>query len=827
MNKINFFVKLIIFVFIFSSLNSFSISEEIKQTREENIQVLDILVVGCVKIDKNKIIELLNIHKGESILVEISEDNKIISSPTLQKEVNKILNLEYFQNVEARIEKKEGGYVVMFTVKENPPLKEINITGNTLISSEELKKRWKIEIPQQFPFNLKELEKIQKETEDYYKSKGFFGGVIEYELTEKGELNITMGEGIIEDVKIKGCNLIEEDEMRINLISKKGEFLNFYTLQNDLKRILEMGYFKEVKYTLTPGSSKDKIVLEVIVEEKWKGTITALEVEGNKIVEEKVILDIISLKVGDSLNRENLKKTLEEINYLGYFTSVSPHLEEYNDGTKVKFIVAENPEIKKINIQGNTKIPEDALKSIIKTKEGEILNFNLLSEDRKKIEDYYFSKGYILTRIYNNELSEIIKGEKKLTITLGEGKIEEIRIEGEKEEEITTPEGTKEKKIVTAKLKTKEYVIRREMKIKVGEILDINKLKKDLQKIHNLGYFDDVSWKPEPGTTEDGIIVVIKILEGASKGTLSLAAGYSSASKWSGQFSISKDNLFGKGRKVSVSTEFGYTTSYDFYYYEPWTDKRNTSVGLHLFDTKRERDLRITQGILTYDEERKGQSITIGRPLKENVIVTLTLSLEKLETIQKSGLAEPLLSQKGNMRSISVSWVKDTRDYIFDPTSGVRDSITYELSGGFLGGDFNYSKLELERRRYYLLGKTKISFATRLQTGIFDGDKTILEIFRLGGAETLRGYQEGIFAGTKMFISNSELRFPISGGLKAVIFTDVGNTWEKNLSSSDLKYSSGFGIRYTIPGLGPIRIDYGYAWKEKEGQLHFSFGQMF
>lgn len=821
MNRNIISIKILVVELFFLFLVSFSNSQILKE-----VIISDIFVEGCVRIEKNKVIELSGLKKGEIISVTTDEYGKIVSSSYLQKAVNKILDSGYFENVEAKVEEKKEEIIIIFKVEENPPLKEIEVVGCTIFSPDELKKRWDIKIGSDFPFNFRELEKIQKETEEFYKEKGFLGGIIDYKLDKDGRLILTVGEGKIEEVKIKGCNLISEKEVMLNLISKKGEFLNFYTLQNDLKRLMQTGYFKDVKYNLSQGTEKDKIILEIIVEERWRGKITKLEVSGNKVVDEEVILEIISLKAGDELNRESLKKAMEEITNLGYFISVSPYFEEENSGVKVKFFVEEIPQVEKIEIKGNTKIPEEELKKIMKTKEGEVLNFNLLAEDRKKIEDYYFSRGYILTRIYHNEISEI-ENKRKLTITLGEGRIEEIRIEGEKEEEVTTPDGKKEKRIVSAKLKTKEYVIRREMKIKEGEILDINKLKKDLQKIYNLGYFDNVSWKPEPGTTEDGIIVVIKILEGAPKGTLSLAAGYSSTSRWSGQFSISKDNLFGRGRKVSASVEFGYITSYDFYYYEPWADKKNTSVEIHLFDTKQERDLRTPQNILSYEEKRKGQSITFGRPVAENERVSLNISLEKLQTHQKSGPLEPLLSKKGKKRNIGISWVKDTRNYFLDPTSGLRDSITYELAGNFLGGDFNYSKLETEGRRYYPVGKTNINFALRIRLGIFTGDKILSEIFRLGGSETLRGYSEGIFAGTKLFVLNNEFRFPLSGGLKAVIFTDIGNTWEKKLSRSDLKYSSGFGIRYTIPGLGPVRIDYGYSWKEKDGQLHFSFGQMF
>ena len=145
-----------------------------------------------------------------------------------------------------------------------------------------------------------------------------------------------------------------------------------------------------------------------------------------------------------------------------------------------------------------------------------------------------------------------------------------------------------------------------------------------------------------------------------------------------------------------------------------------------------------------------------------------------------------------------------------------------------MGGDYNFQKYELDLRRYFNLKNIRAVFAQRLHFGILSGGRDLLyEYFMVGGSDTIRGYDESAYFGTRMAMSNSELRFNITEGFTGVVFIDAGNTWLKSLRLQDFKVGVGTGIRFNIPGIGPIRLDYGYGLKTKEGQMHFSFGQMF
>lgn len=627
----------------------------------------------------------------------------------------------------------------------------------------------------------------------------------------------------IKDIKISGNEIIEEAEIKLYILSKKDELLNLDKLNKDVKRIYNTGYFKTVDYQTGEKDSEDKVEVVFIVKEIWDKTITAIECDGGKILPAEILLVNLNIEIGELLDKEKIKKSQEMIYATGYVNNVKVDLVPYSGGTKVKFVILENQVISEIEFKGNTIFSKDELLKLTSSKKDNVLNFFTLQEDRKIIEDFYLKKGF-LGSVYDLDLSP----SGQLNIFLAETTVEDIKIEGEGEEEIINDDGKKEKVRSPKKLKTKDYVIKREIRhISVGEILDVNKIKKDLQRIYNLGYFENISWHPERGTKEDSVVVVIKITEGPPRGQAIFGASYGSGGKLSGQVSVSKDNLFGKGRKASISTEFGYITSYSISYFEPWADKKNTSLGLEAFNTTIKREQRQEKEVVSYDEKKSGGNMVVGRPIGENTRLSLGIEGKNVDIVKKSGDIEPGYILEGKVRSLTLTYTKDTRDNVFNPAAGKRDNISVRSSGGMLGGNVDSTKYEVDFRKYWRIKKSKFIFAQRLQGGIYEGTKLLTEEFYIGGADTIRGYDENVFQGTKMLTLNSEVRFPIAGNFTGCFFYDWGDTWTDKAKLSNFKRGTGLGIRFLIPGLGPIRLDWGYNLQESQGQIHFSFGQMF
>lgn len=534
-----------------------------------------------------------------------------------------------------------------------------------------------------------------------------------------------------------------------------------------------------------------------------KVIIKSIEIIGNYEVEDEVILNAISSKVGDEISPDKLKADIEKIEELGYFTDVKTKLSEYEGGAKITFTVIENPTIEKIIFEGITVFKDiSIIKEKMATKEGKILNETQLKNDLETIENYYFDHGYKAARVIDINVSP----ERNLHIKIAEGKIEDIEIVGTK--------------------KTKNYVILRELSLKKGDIFNANKNQEDLQNVFNLGFFEEINSELKGGSEIGSIILVINVKE-AKTGQAGLGAGYSSDKGLVGTLSYAERNLFGKGKRISLDLEFGEEKNeYKLNYFSPWIDKKHTSFEIDLFNTLEDK-YRTNQN--EFREERRGGNFTFGRPIKKYTRLYAGFRLENISL-------RSLYGQKietGDTRTFHLSAVEDTRDNIFNPSKGRRNSIITEFTGGLFGGSFDFNKYIFEIRKYYKVRKKDV-FAFRLQGGATQGNAPVSEWFELGGVNNLRGYDEYEFWGTKMALLNVEYRFGLSGNLSGAAFFDAGQTW-KNIDEfkdnlfRDVHTSIGAGLRFRIPvlGMGPVRLDFSYNLDNKETKAHFGIGHMF
>lgn len=561
-------------------------------------------------------------------------------------------------------------------------------------------------------------------------------------------------------------------------------------------------------------------------------TITKQVITGNNVISEAEIAAALKTKPGMELTEQGLNEDLSAIYDLGWFYDLRPEFKEVPEGVQVIYHVMENPAFTKVEITGNTVVDDKKAASFFDLEENKIINLKDVNTRVQRLEEEYRQNGYILARVTDIHMDQ----DGTLNITVNEGIVEDFKVKGN--------------------VKTKDYVITREMKLKKGKPFNAKDARRSMQRIYNLGYFEDVNVKLNPGKEPNSVEVEISVVE-MNTGTFGIGAGYSNADGFIGMISIGDKNFRGTGDKVNIRWEFGGedNKNYDFSYTKPWIDDKETTATINLYDITNEyADYNIDgDEIARYDKKRRGQELTFSRKT-DNEYVSNYVTLKNRDDIYK-GMADGYENDKdqyyedvfnssgyyekwmpataaerrkenfGVTRSITLGRIFDSRDNIYDPHEGKRIAYSVEWAG--LGGDFDFTKFTADYRYYYRAGGESV-WALNLGAGYADGDMPLSQRFSMGGSDTLRGYEDDQFRGNSMLKATLEYRFPIIKKVQGVLFTDNGYAWDKRHEDEfDLgliKNSFGVGLRINSP-LGPVKLDYGYG--DDGGKFHFSFGGQF
>jgi outer membrane protein insertion porin family len=469
--------------------------------------------------------------------------------------------------------------------------------------------------------------------------------------------------------------------------------------------------------------------------------------------------------------------------------------------------VWENPVIKGVRFEGNTVFTDEELLSVMQTKPGEVMNSKTIVTDAAAIEKKYADAGYAFARVMDLNVEESTG---TLVITIAEGTVEEIRVRGN--------------------TKTHSWVIKQGIRTKPGDIVNTNRLKKDLQRLVNTELFEDVTVEPELGTKPGYIILNFKVVERKS-GMAAVGVGYSSVQRFVGFIDYAEANLKGTAQRISARAEFGGRDSIELGWFDPFWRPNDTSLNVGLYNKLVLREAFQGNVGFLYDERRTGGNVTVSRPLSESTRVFYTLRSDEVSASQTGSTPLPpdvALLQSATVRSVASSIRKDTRDIIMDPTRGEYNSLSVEVAG-LIGGGSRFNKYGTDLRRYWRAGKKNV-VASRLLLGFTTGDPPYLEQFLLGGGETLRGYRNDRFPGRNMALLNTEFRFPLGAKIKGVLFVDVGDAWQgafaETFGDKTFKPHVGYGVgvRVVTP-IGPLRLDYGIG--EFGNETHFSVGHVF
>ena len=540
-------------------------------------------------------------------------------------------------------------------------------------------------------------------------------------------------------------------------------------------------------------------------------TVVEINFSGATKATEPIARAALAMHVGDAISEEGLVKDRDAIYATGYFYDLYPTFEQVPEGVVLTYNVLENPELKEVKIEGNTVESTEALMELVTVKNGELLNSRTLQENVQAIQEKYRADGYILAKITDLNIAQ----DGTLTIKISEGVLESYKVKGNK--------------------KTKDHVILREMRQKPGEPFNANQARRSMQRVYNLGFFEDVNVKMNPGVEPNAVVMEIDVKEKRT-GSFGIGAGYSSSDGMVGMVSVSDTNFRGMGDTISLSYEMsGDDTDargYTFMYRRPWLDKKETAGTLRVYNRTYEYDDYDENGNHKESFMRKyaGGEITISRPMSEYSTNFVTLRnrddkyvkhTESGNAGNRSGNTAWIKNNFGTTRSITLEHVTDTRDNIYEPTTGARASLSAEFAG--LGGDFSYQKYTAGDAHYLKAGRSQV-FVLRAQYGISKGTMSEYSQFRVGGQDTIRGYREDQFRGTRMALLSVEYRFPIVSKVTGALFADYGGAWSSGFMPENLHASVGVGLGLNTP-IGPLRLDYGRG--SQGGRVHFRVGGTF
>jgi len=734
-------------------------------------------------------------------------------------------------------------------------------------------------------------------------------------LADELMLRILKQEKVVR-VTVSGNKRIEKDAVLRVVQVKPGDPYRLRALSEDLNRIYRMGYFEDVRVDAEDVAGGKAVIFRI----QEKPTIRRIRFKGNRVYDEKELLENIDIRSGSILNIFKVKSNLKRIEDLykkkNYHNAdVSYEIEDLkNNQADLEFVISEGKKlrIQTITFEGNTVFDAKTLKKVMSTSEKGLFSFitssgdldrDKLAQDKEALAAYYQNHGYLNARVsdpevkYEEEGIEVIfkisEGPRYTvgTVTLsgdveGEAALKEklaitketyfsretvrkdvltltdlysdqgyanVEISPKVDENPETrvvaidyrirkgPLVSFEKILISGNRKTRDYVIRRELKVYEQELFSSTRLKRSVRNLYRLDYFEDVKVQTQKGTAEDQMVLKIDVTE-KSTGSFSIGAGYSSEDDFFAMASVTQRNLFGRGQIVSLQANVGGRSDrYNLSFTEPWLFNIPLSGRVDLYRWIKDYD--------TYDKDATGGGLRLGYPLWTDYLrftVGYAYEISNIEDIQED--APPSIKDfEGTNTQSTVSgdlrW--DSRNRIFNPTEGSEHRFTVEYAG--FGGDIAFTKYIGKTGWYFPIFKGTVGFL-HAKAGYVEenpgGRLPDWERFYLGGINSLRGFkyrsvspenEDGIKIGGNKFIQfNAEYLVPLfpDMGIFGVAFFDTGNAYnnDEDIELSNMRESAGLGFRWFSP-VGPIRLEYGFVLDRREdesaGRWEFSMSTGF
>jgi outer membrane protein insertion porin family len=669
----------------------------------------------------------------------------------------------------------------------------------------------------------------------------------------------------VREIEIKGNKELSADKIKEVLAVKSGTVYTPRDLGLSVKKIKKLyaddGYYLAEVVTATTLQSPADMKVTFTIKEGDKIYITDISFLGNKAYTAKQLKKVMETKEkwflswltgAGTYKEESLKNDVNLVAdyYMnnGYANvkvgEAKVRLLDDKSGLVVTIGVTEGDQFRtgSVNFKGDQPDDLAVIKGKLQTVSGEIFSRGKLRADVFTLTDSFGDKGYAFANI--SPMTKVNAVAKTIDLTFDMEKGEKIYID---------------RINISGNGKTRDKVIRREMRLYEGQLSSGTGLKRSKQNLMNLGFFEDANLSTTAGSDEKKMNVNVEVKEKPT-GTFSFGAGYSSVDGIVGQGSVSQSNFLGLGLKANLAASLGgRSQTYNIGVTDPYFLDTRWTLGGDLYRTQRDWT--------NYSQRDTGGDIKGGYALTDDVSTYWLYKLVKTEiygildqTLVTSGQLVPSTTTSSVMGSITLNMT----DYRPDPSSGLTTSASAEFAG--LGGTTRYLRYIGEAKYYQPLfwsvvgsARGMLGYMQSLGREIYQQDR-----FFVGGINTVRGYDTrsvcpttplgqidpvtGVYGqtgtnylgGVKEGVFNLETVFPLvkEAGLKAVLFYDAGYAWGQTPDGKDQAFFSRFltsyggGVRWFSP-MGPLRLEYGIPLNPRtgidkaSGKLEFSMGGFF
>ncbi len=771
------------------------------------------------------------------------------------------------------------------------PIKQVQFRGNRKVEDAAIR----INLLSKVGTKL-DLAKVREDIRAMWKM-GFFSDIrVEAMASPAGGVIVIFAvkeKPSVRKVLISGNDELELDKINDVLDLKRDGILDITKIKANRAKIhdlyVEEGfYLAAVDYEVIEVNEAEVDVM-FVVSEHDKVEIREVSFIGNEKISDKALRSIIQTSKGGALSflsdggvyqEEMFERDLLMITAYYYdrgFINVKIGVPQIRLSRDKRYMylsipIDEGPvfNVGTINFKGDMIGDKSAYYSRLTIKPGSQFNRSKVGQDIVRLNDYYKDRGYAYVNVT------------PLTNVDLERKIVDISFEIEKGSKVYF-----ERINVRGNSKTRDKVIRREMKISEGELYNQTNLELSKRRVTALGFFEKVDISTKRGSSDEFIIVNIEISERPT-GSFQIGAGFSSVESFIAQAQVSQNNLFGRGQTLSLQAQLSSLRQlFLLRFVEPWFLDTRWTFAFDIFNQVR--------AFGSFARNAVGGNLTWGYPLSFESRAFLTYKLEDVNvSTGNSGFANigaiqtPVeadsvanLFRGGITSSLRASINYDSRNNRLFPTEGWYHNAFVEVADTFTGSQNVFVRYGGFSRHYQpLFGPFVLK--TNAEIGITTSRDPlgvpITERYLIGGINDVRGFaprslgpqlrvaQPGDIGqplrnlplgGNMQIIWNSEIEFPLfkQVGISGVVFFDAGNAYNLedrycsgSFQSGDVspKYdpcfdfpdsliqgirtSIGFGFRWFSP-IGPLRFEWGIPLDRQEGEeplvFEFTIGNFF